>query len=154
MRRKFLPLLLLLASAVLSANIRYAAAQHQTFFIIDPCSSCKIRVANGTGVSGTINSTFTNGTSASLENGRYNITTVLTSGYTFVNWTVTSGIIIQNATKTPTNITIAGSGPDTLTLHLKAPVTTIQPIPILFLALVTASLPILLKRAKKPIGSV
>ncbi len=150
MRRKFLPLLLLLlVSAILSTNIRHAAAQHQTNFIIDPCSACNITIANVTW-----SASYLNGTSASLENGPYNISAITTSGYTFGNWNYTAGITVQSNVTNPTNITLSGSGPSTLTLRLNAPVTTIQPMPIFILAIVTAALPVLLRRAKKPIGPV
>lgn len=156
LQRKFLPLLLLLlASAVLSTNVHYARAQHHTIdFAIDPCgTACKINIRNGTGA-GTINANYTNGMSAVFEDGPYNITAYPAPTYTFKNWSYTAGIKAQSNVTNPTNITLSGTATSTLTAAFNLAVPTIQPNTILFFALLTTAIPVLLRRARKPIVSV
>lgn len=149
MRTKFLALILLLAvSALLSGNVRYAAAQHRTLdFVVltDPCSTCAIQIANGT-----IAQNKTTGQTGSYFDGPYNVTAYPTSGYTFEHWNYTVGLSLDSNTTNPSHLIIGGNG--TLILHLKSPTTAIQPVMIVGLALGISALPILLRRSRKPIA--
>ncbi len=151
MRFKIPTLLLLLSVAAFSANIRYASAQHRTIdFIIDPCTGCMIRISNGTGT-GTINATYTNGTMAVFEDGMYKIKAITAVGFMFVKWSNTTGLSLSSTTTNPANLTVTGTGTSTLTAQFKAATSTIQPATILYLALMTTSIPVILRRARRPI---
>jgi hypothetical protein len=151
LQRKFLPLLLLLTiSATISGNIRYASAQHETItFTIDPCTLCKIKISNGTGP-GTITQTYNNTNSSTFWHGPYNITAIQATGYFFKNWNFTGDITAQSNITNPTNITYTGTFPSQIIARFTASTPTLQPDPILFLALLTTALPVLLRRVRKP----
>ena len=110
-----------------------------------------IRVANGTGSTGTINATYTNGSMVTLADGMYKIKAIPTAGFTFVKWTNTTGLTLSSTTTNPANLTVTGTGSATLTAQFKAATSTFQPTSILYLALIATSIPVILRRARKPL---